>query len=170
MFWLSVGIFQALPLRRSRRVRSAGVLRRVDEGSTGTQHDTQNVRLWEEALPHLVCLILPSLGRVSKMVRRAGASADLEMENGRFCENESIFPISASLGRLEGDGFWPFWAPGSGRRLSFPWTCPFPPCHDRRTPSPWSCAACVWARIRTLRYVLGRKKVVEAGPDMDSHH
>ena len=40
-------------------MRGAGVLRRVDEGSTGTQHDTKNVRFGEEALPRLVYLILP---------------------------------------------------------------------------------------------------------------
>ena len=39
-------------------MRGAGVLHRVDEGSTGTQHDSQNVRLREEALPLLVYLVV----------------------------------------------------------------------------------------------------------------
>ena len=41
---------QPLPLRRSRRVRGEGLYLRVDEGSTGSRRDTQNVRLREEAL------------------------------------------------------------------------------------------------------------------------
>ena len=42
--------FQPLPLRRSRGVRGEGVYLRVDEGSTGSRRDTQNVRFREEAL------------------------------------------------------------------------------------------------------------------------
>ena len=56
---MGIGKFaQPLPLRRSRRVRGEGVYLRVDEGSTGSRRDTQNVRLREEALAILrtVCI------------------------------------------------------------------------------------------------------------------
>ena len=56
---MGIGKFaQALPLRRSRRVRGEGLYLRVDEGSTGSRRDTQNVRLREEALAILrtVCI------------------------------------------------------------------------------------------------------------------
>ena len=78
---MGIGKFaQALPLRRSRRVRGEGLYLRVDEGSTGSRRDTQNVRLREEALAILrtrtVCitvnLSIIILSAINKTLEESG--------------------------------------------------------------------------------------------------